>query len=75
MIESAQNVLSEEYNNNNFYITPKLIINLCLLFYFDFFDEFEPKLCSKILTISNNNKTKKHDSLPKWGTCYGKKII
>ena len=72
-IRNVQNTVFSE-NNDPFYIIPKLIIRLCLLFWYEAMDEFDPKLCSKNMKISNDKKTvsmKTNGS----SSCYGSIII
>ena len=67
-IRNMQNIYS-------FHIIPALIINLCLLFWYDSTDEFDPKLTGIRIKISNKNKTIKHTNSMGWSTSYGKRII
>ena len=50
-IKISQNDLFDKYHDNNFYIIPPLVINLCILFCYDVVDEFNPELCGKWLDI------------------------
>ena len=51
-----------------------MVINLCLLFYYNNSDEFDPELCGRNFVISNNDKTMLYQGFY-WQTCYGKKVI
>ena len=62
-------------NNDPFYIIPALVINLCLLFWYNDSDEFDPELTGEFIEISNKNKTIKHINSMGWSTSYGKRII
>ena len=53
-----------------------MVIYLCLLFWYDKKDEFDPNLCGKNMKLKNDNATIEYiESIPNWHTCYGKKII
>ena len=78
-VRTSQRKLFSNLNNNPFYIIPVLVDYLCLLFYYEEEDEFNPKLRGRNIKISNNNKIINYYNIDSVhnnaSTCYGKKVI
>ena len=62
---------------NAYYNIPPLVSRLCLLFWFEQLDEFDPDLCGQDIEVFNNNKSARTSKLskPSFGTVYGKLIV
>ena len=74
-IRELQNKLFSTHTNGSFYIIPKLVINLCLLFWYIGSDEFNPKLCGDAAEITKENKILTQIVANECSTCYGKRVI
>ena len=61
-IRNIQKLLTNNFNSNYYYfIIPKDINYICCFFYYQFDDEFEPKLCNENIILSENNKSIKNN--------------
>ena len=61
--------------NNSYFNFPNLVIHLCLLFWYEITDEFDPKLCGEFIKVFNDNKSIEFLGTYEWSTVYGKLLI
>ena len=58
-IRISQKMFFSEFNDL-FYVITDLVINLCLLFWFEMVEKFDPNLCGEFITTTGDNKIISH---------------